>query len=223
MFNEALFSCHVLIVLIFSLGCLKIGKKALVAFIALQAFLANLFVLKQIDLFKFTVTATDVFTVGSLFSFNLLQEYFGKDEAKNTIKITFVLLLFATVMGQLHLFYAPSVLDTMQPHYHGLLSIMPRLAISSFLIFFLCQYLDMRIFSFLKKRAKGLSFSSRTFLSMSISQFFDTLLFSFFALYGVVSHIWHIVFISYAIKLVVISFNSLFCRFSKRFLPQEAL
>lgn len=223
MLNEVLFFLHIVIVLIFSLTCLKIGKKALVAFIALQAFLANLFVLKQIALFGFIVTATDVFTVGSLFSFNLLQEYFGKEEAKKTITVTFVLLLFATLMSQLHLFYAPSAVDTTHAHYEGLLSFMPRLAVSSFLIFFFCQYVDMKIFSFLKTRAKGLSFSYRALLSMGISQFFDTLLFSFIALYGVVAHIWHVVLISYMIKLLVISFNSLFCRFSKRLLPAGAL
>lgn len=223
MINEILFLFHVLLVLGFSFVALKMGKKALIAMIAIQAFLANFFVLKQIDLFGLTVTATDVFTVGSIFSFNLLQEYFGKELAKKAMTITFFLLLFITVMSQLHLFYAPSGEDGTQIHYESLLSLMPRLAICSFSVFFFSQYLDMKIFAYLKKSSKRLSFSTRSFISMSISQFADTVLFTYLALFSIAPHLLHIILISYVIKLIIISFNSIFSRLSKRFIPIEAL
>lgn len=223
MINEVLFLIHVFLVLSFSFAALKLGKKALIAMIAIQAFLANFFVLKQIDLFGLTVTATDVFTIGSIFSFNLLQEYFGKEIAKKAMAISFFVLLFVTLMSQLHLNYAASSLDSTQIHYQNLLSLMPRLAICSFSVFFFSQYVDMKLFSYLKETFTSFSFGLRSFISMSVSQFIDTVLFTFLALNGLASYPWHIILISYVIKLTIISLNSVFSKLSKRFIPKEAL
>ena len=212
--NEGIFLVHATLVLAFSLFSLKMGKNALVGFIVIQAFLANFFIQKQIVWFGFTVTCTDVFSIGSLFSFNLLQEYFGKEEAKKAIKITFFLLFFSALMSQIHLFYTPSVQDYSQEHYQKILGIIPRIFFISISVFFFSQYADMQIFTFLKKKKPKLSFASRSFISMAISQLLDTALFTYLALYDVVSSLFHVLVVSYFIKLSIISFNSLFSKYS---------
>ena len=62
--NELIFLFHILLVLSFVLGALRLGKNALLSLLALQAILANLFVVKQISLFGFAVTCSDVFAIG---------------------------------------------------------------------------------------------------------------------------------------------------------------
>lgn len=219
--NEALFLFHVIVILFFSFFALKMGKRALIAFIVIQAFLANFFVLKQIEWFGLTITCTDVFSIGSIFSFNLLQEYFGKKEGKKAIKISFFLLFFTALMSQIHLWYAPSPFDQSQEYYENLLGMIPRLFLASFSVFFFSQFLDMQIFSYCKKIFPKLSFGLRSFVSMTVSQFVDTALFAYLALSGILENIWHVILVGYLIKLLVISFNCFFSGFSKRFIPKE--
>lgn len=211
--NEVFFFLHVCIVLVFCFISLKLGKKTLVALMAILAILANLFVQKQIQLFGLTITCTDVFSIGAMFSFNLLQEFFGQKEGKQAIKTTFFILFFFAVMSKVHMVYQPSPIDTAQVHYEALLEIMPRIFLASFAVFFLSQWVDLRIFSLLKAKFSNLSFAQRSFISMSISQFTDTVLFTYLALYGVLSNLWHVILVSYLIKVSIISFNSIFSKF----------
>ena len=59
--------------------------------------------IKQIDLFGFSVTCSDVFAIGGILSLNLLQEYFGKEAASRAVKVSLLALLFFAVMSQVHL------------------------------------------------------------------------------------------------------------------------
>ena len=58
--NEALFFVQVIVVMLFALIALRIGKEALTVWVVLQALLANLFVMKQMSFFGFEVTCSDV-------------------------------------------------------------------------------------------------------------------------------------------------------------------
>lgn len=92
--NELFLLIHTLIISIAALIALKLGKHCLIAFIAAQSILANLFVVKQITLFGFNGTASDAFMIGSIFGLHLLQEYYGTKEAQNSVKISFFCLFF---------------------------------------------------------------------------------------------------------------------------------
>ena len=59
-----------------------------------QALIANLFVLKQIHLFGMEVTASDGYAIGSLLGLNVLQEFYGKKEAKQATCICFFFMTF---------------------------------------------------------------------------------------------------------------------------------
>lgn len=95
MFNFLLFLLSCALVAGFSWYFCIQGKGALTTWIALVSLMANLFVLKQIDLFGFNATASDVFAVGSLLGLNLLQEKFGREAAQRAIWVSFsALILF---------------------------------------------------------------------------------------------------------------------------------
>lgn len=206
--NEILFFIQTFLIIAFGLATLRLGKGALITWVSIQALLANLFVLKQIDLFGFHVTASDAFVIGSLLGLNLLQEFFSRDEALKATYICFFFLLFFTVISQLHLLYTPSAHDFAQESFATLLTPSPRLFVASMGVFFLVQQLDVRIFSFLKGFS-GLSFPVRAGLSLVVSQFIDTVLFSFAGLYGIVGSITDIIVVSFLIKtLVILCFTS---------------
>jgi queuosine precursor transporter len=202
--NEIIFFTQIIVILAFSLGALKLGKGALITWVAILALIANLFVLKQITLFGFEVTASDAFAIGSLLGLNFLQEYYGQKEATQASWICLFFMLFFVVVSQLHLFYQPSPYDDVQSAYQKILTPAPRLLAASMGVFFVVQQIDIRIFSFLKHRFCNLSFPARTGITLVVSQFLDTFLFSFVGLYGLVFSVLDIIIVSYAVKLIAI-------------------
>lgn len=202
--NEILFFTQTLIIIGFAIGALKLGKSALTTWVAVQALIANLFVLKQINLFGFNVTASDAYIIGSLLGLNFLQEYFSQDDAKKATWICFFFMLFFAVVSQVHLLYQPSLHDRTQTSFVSILSQSPRLIFASMFVFFVVQQIDIRFFAFLKNMFPQLNFTTRTSISLVVSQFLDTVLFSFVGMYGLVASITDVILISFAVKLVVI-------------------
>jgi len=214
--NELYFLLHSLIIGTAALISLRLGQQALIAFVVLCSILANLFVLKQIILFGFDATCSDAYTVGAVFGLNLLQEYFGRPITQTTIWISSFLLIFYTIVCQLHLLYIPSVYDTMQEHYLPILQFMPRIAIASFIVSFLVQQCDSFLYGILKNYFNGRFLTIRNYISIGVCQLFDTILFSFLGLYGLVHNIWHIIFVSYCVKLMAMLLTTPFVMMSKK-------
>lgn len=202
--NELIFFTQILVIVIFALGALKLGKNALTAWVATQALIANLFVLKQMTLFGYNVTTSDAFAIGSLLGLNFLQEHYSKEDAKKATWICFFFMLFFAIASQLHLLYQPSSFDTTQAAYAQLLSPAPRLLFASMGVFFLVQQIDIRFFAFLKHNFPGLGFPISASIALIVSQFLDTFLFSFAGLYGMVISVLDVIVISFAVKLMVI-------------------
>lgn len=213
--NEVLFLFQTFVIVGFALGAYKLGKEALVAWVTIQALLANLFVLKQITLLGLNVTASDAFAIGSLLGLNFLQEYFGRDTANKATWICFFFMTFFVVASQIHLFFQPSTYDTTQHAYTILLSPSPRLFIASLSVFFIVQQFDIRLFSMLKNSHPHAAFAWRAGLSLVASQLLDTCLFSLAGLYGIVASIVDIIIISFLVKLVVIACYSTIVKWAK--------
>lgn len=201
--NECIFLVHLALASLFVWPFLKLNKEGLTCWIGLQSVLANLFVLKQITLFGFTVTCSDVYAVGCALGLNLLQEYYGKEAAKRAIWISFFLLVFFVVMSWMQLLYVPSDLDYAHPAYNILLQSTPRLVAASIGTFFVVQWVDLQFFNFLKRRFSHLSLTARNIASLSVSQAIDTLLFTIFGLWGLVSDLAAVFIVSYLVKLAV--------------------
>jgi hypothetical protein len=215
--NEILFFAHVFLVAVSSLLALRYGKSGLIALIALEAVLANVFVVKQVVLFGLHVTCSDVFIVGSLLSLNLLQEFYGKEEAQKGTKVSFFAMFFFLAMSKVHLLYAPSLFDSTQNSFLTIFSSTPRLIVASMVVFFIAQFVDVRLFGFLKKRWSHWSLGVRMGISLVVSQTLDTVLFSFLGLYGAVASVENIIVMSLLIKAVAIACSVPFVSLSRRF------
>lgn len=213
--NELLFFTQTFLIIAFAFGAFKLGKAALTAWIAIQALIANLFVLKQISLFGFHVTASDAFAIGSLLGLNFLQEFFDKKEAQKATWICFFFMLFFVLVSQLHLLYSPSPYDTSQVAFRTILSPSPRLLLASMAVFFVVQQIDILFFAFLKNALPHVNFAFRTALALIVSQFLDTVLFSFAGMYGIVASITDVILVSFTIKLIVIFCFTSFMRLAK--------
>ncbi|NGX47890.1 MAG: hypothetical protein K1000chlam3_01275 [Chlamydiae bacterium] len=221
--NELTFLIQILFIFLFSYGAFRLGKGALITAVCVQAILANFFVLKQISLFGFTVTCSDAFAIGSMLCINLLREYFGKEESKKALGICFFFMAFFVIMSQIHLRFAPSFHDTAHFSYAELLTPAPRLLLASVFVFFFTQHFDIRCFGWLSKLLPRTSFPVRSSLSLTLSQFLDTILFSFFGLYGLVANLFDIIFVSFLLKVLVILTIGPLMTLYKKLQPNESI
>jgi queuosine precursor transporter len=202
--NELLFIFHSAGIALGALGMYLLGPAALTAYVAVQAVLANLFVVKQMSLFGFNATCADAFAVGTTLALNLLQEYYGKEYARRALVSAFCMLIFYMLTVQLHLAYQPSTYDFAHEHYAVLLAPMPRIIIASFIAYLVAQIVDYTLYGFFKKILQGAHLTLRNSASLAISQLVDTILFGLLGLYGVVGAVWQIIMVSYVVKLAAI-------------------
>ncbi|MBX9923455.1 MAG: queuosine precursor transporter [Rhabdochlamydiaceae bacterium] len=203
--NEYIFLIHIVTILLFTLLSLRLGMTALGTWVCIQALCANIFVLKQVELFGFQVTCSDVFAIGSLLGLNLIQEHYGSSDAQKIISHCFYFLLFFAVLSQIHLFYIPSSYDTTQKAYETLLAPAPRLLFASLLTFFLTQRVDLYLFKKLKTYLPNYGFALRTFFSLMASQLLDTIFFTLIGLYGLVHSLFDMILLSFLIKAFIIT------------------
>lgn len=221
--NEWLFALHITSIFFFTLAALKLGKEALCTWICLQALLANLFVLKQIMLFGFHVTASDVFAVGGILGLNLMQEFYGKKGAqKATIACLYSLLLFAA-LSKIHLLYTPSLIDVTHLSYEKILDPAPRLFLASLIVFFIVQKIDIALFSKLKSSMNKSPFAIRNMISLCSSQLLDTVLFTFIGLYGIVFSLADVILVSFLTKLTIIAFLTPASLLAKKWITPKEL
>jgi len=218
--NELLFIVQSILLALITLFALYCGKQTVITVIALQAVLANFFVTKQITLIGFTATAADPFIIGCALSLNILQEYFDKKAAVQAVWNTFFALIFYTLFSQIHLCYLPAATDTMNPHFCALLECMPRITFASLAVYFFVSRIDILLYAWLKKILPTSSLVTRNYMTLATTQLVDTILFSFLGLYGLVSNLWHIIFISYLIKCISIVISTPFIQLSRKIIPQ---
>jgi len=216
MTNELIFLLQAAIVGLTTLGALALGREALVTLICVQCLLANLFVLKQTMLFGLNATCSDAFTIGATLGLNVLQEYFGKAIARKAIWINFFVLVSYALFSRIQLAYLPSATDTMQAVYLPVFSVMPRIVIASFSVYLIAQTVDYFVYGLLKNSPRRMPLLVRNYASMLVSQLVDTILFSFFGLYGLIDNLWQVIVISYVIKVFSIFLQTPFISLTRR-------
>ncbi len=214
MCNEILFFIHIFVCVGLVLYASKKTKNGLIALIILQAVFANLFVVKQISLFGFSVTCSDVFAIGGILGLNLFQEKYGKDEAKSVVKGSFLALVFFMVMSKIHLMYSPLSSDTTHVAFEQILSHTVRISLASICVYWIVQKIDIQLFAFLKTLFRSLPL--RVGISLVLTQFLDTFLFSLIGLYGIVDSLFDVILISFLVKCIIIFCCTLFTQFARR-------
>ena len=214
--NHIIFIIHSALISGLTIFFGRMGKSALTSYVSLLFVLANIFVIKQMNLCGYAVTCADAYIIGVSFGINLLQEVWGKKVAQKAILISFLCSLFYLIMGYFHLWYIPAPHDTSHAHFVYLLTNTLRIIIASFISYLIVQYADTILYAFMKKRLNGKYFVLRNYLSMFSSQLFDTIIFSFLGLYGIVHNITHIMIVSYGIKVVAILLSTPFIYYAKQ-------
>lgn len=218
MINELIFTIHVCAISISTLLFGKLGKSALIAYISLLFVVANIFVIKQITLFGWSVTSADAFIVGISFGINLLQEFYGKESARSAIWISFACSIFYMIISQCVLAYIPAQFDDSHAQFAHIMTYTIRITTASFAAYLITQFSDMQLYGYIKRITNGKYFVLRNYFALCTSQLIDTILFSFLGLYGIVDNVFHIIIVSYLIKIIAIAMTTPFLMMAKKVL-----
>ncbi|QOT00164.1 queuosine precursor transporter [Brevibacterium sp. JNUCC-42] len=183
------------------------GKVGLYAWIGFATVLANIQVVKVVDLFGFAMTLGNTMYATTYLCSDLLNEKYGQEQAKKAVWFGFFTLIATTIIMQMALNFVPHPDAVEQQGALALIfGLMPRLAIASLTSYVISQFLDVRIYTFLKKVCpKRNQLWIRNNGSTLISQLVDTVIFCSIAFLGFLPmDMWFDILITtYLIKFVV--------------------
>jgi uncharacterized integral membrane protein (TIGR00697 family) len=190
--------------------CYKLfGRKGLYAWIGFATVLANIQVTKTIVLLGIVMTLGNTIYTSIYMATDLLNEKYGKKAAQQAVWFGFFSLLASTIMMQMALAFTPQddpFAREAQQAMGTIFGLMPRLAAGSLCAYFISQFLDVRVYSYLKtKFASYNQLWIRTNGSTALSQLVDSLVFCTIAFAGLYSlDVWLQILIStYLFKFVI--------------------
>lgn len=146
------------IVAVFSMLLLSkkmFGKSGIIAWIAIATILANIFTTKSITLFGIISPAGSVM-FGSIFlATDILNETYGKKEAKKGVLVGLFADAALIIGGQICRIYIPAVSDYADPSIQVIFALSLRITIASAVMFFVSNWADVLLYSYIGKLTKG--------------------------------------------------------------------
>lgn len=182
------------------------GKTGLYAWIGFATVLANIQVAKTIPMLGLVMTLGNTIYTTIYMCTDLLNEKYGSKDAKKAVWFGFFSLIASTVMMQMALYFVPASEDFAQQPLEALFGFLPRVAAASLVAYFCSQFLDVRIYSRLKRHfSRYNQLWIRTNGSTVFSQMVDSLIFCTIAFAGEYSFgVWlQILVTTYLFKFVI--------------------
>ncbi len=188
--SEVLSVCFLMILYIAILFLLKFfSKEGLYLYNILAVIIANIQVLKLTSFWLISepVALGTLLFATTFLATDILNEHFGIEAAKEGIKLSFAAQIIMTILMTVTISY-PSiggitglsndnrVIDSVQAGLYSLFAPSARILLASLLAYYISQWVDIRIFSYLKRLKSLLWFRSN--LSTLFAGLVDNILFS---------------------------------------------
>ncbi|WP_110112303.1 queuosine precursor transporter [Bacillus sp. CGMCC 1.16541] len=221
MFNEVLWLVFAIVNFTLLLVIYRFsGKAGLFVWLGFSTVVANLQVVKTIEIFGLTATLGNIMYGTAFFVTDLLNEKYGKEEARKAVWLGFFTLISMTIIMQFVLAFEPASIDIAQGSLETIFGLLPRIALGSLLAYMISQHLDVYLFTqFKKKFPRPSQLWIRNNGSTLISQLVDTLVFTSIAFIGVYPFsVWIQIFITtYVIKMIVAIIDTPFIYLARSF------
>lgn len=132
-----------------------LGKEGLIGWMGIASILANLLIIKSVDLLGISSTLGNVLFASNFLATDMLTENYGYGEAKKGIKFGISAVLIFMIITQVALIYVPNSEDIAQKSYELLFGFVPRISIASVSLFALSNIIDIRLYEYLRKKTNG--------------------------------------------------------------------
>lgn len=186
------------------------GEKGLITFSAIATIAANIEVLILVHAFGMEQTLGNILFASTFLVTDILSEIAGKKKAQTAVNVGIATSITFILISQSWLLYSPAESDFAFESIKTIFSNTPRLMLASLLVYAITQKFDVwayhKIWAFTERKfhdkKKGLWIRNNG--STLMSQFFNTLLYTFAAFAGTydISTVFSIVFSSYVIFIV---------------------
>jgi len=194
------------------------GKTGLYVFSGISIILANIQVLKTIQLFGLVATLGNIIYGASFLVTDILSEIYGKKDSKKAIMIGFFCALTSMVIMWLCVQFVPDVSDFAQGAISTIFTIMPRIVLASLTAYLLSNYHDVWAFHFWKKKTNSKWLWFRNNASTIVSQLIDSVIFCFIAFLGVFPYavFIQILITTYLFKVITAMVDTPFIYWAKK-------
>ncbi|MBI9088383.1 MAG: queuosine precursor transporter [Desulfobacterium sp.] len=202
------------------------GKTGLYAWVPIAAIVANIQVVKLVELVGVTATLGNIVYASSFLVTDILSEIYGKNAAKKAVHIGLFSLVAMTVLMNMALYFAPAPDDFAQESLKNIFSFMPRVAGASLIAYFISQSHDVWAYDFWKKRFPSAKLLwLRNNASTMVSQLIDSSVFTLLAFWGVfpATALFEIFWTTYLLKWVVGAADTPFIYLARHWFAQHKI
>ncbi|EOD8715625.1 queuosine precursor transporter [Staphylococcus aureus] len=201
------------------------GKQGLIAWVAIGTIIANIQVIKTVEIFGISATLGNVMFASIYLATDILNDIYGRRVAKRAVWLGFSSTLIMIIVMQLSLHFIPAPEDMApedmaQKALHAIFDVVPRIALGSIVAYIIGQHIDVFIFSLIKKVfSSDKTFFIRAYGSTFLSLIIDTAIFVAIAFIGSLpgTVVFEIFITTYVLKLASTVFNVPFGYIAKSF------
>lgn len=163
------------------------GKEGLIGYMAIATILAEIGVVKSINVLGLSATLGNVLFASNFLVTDILTECYGEKEAKKGIKYAvFSVILFIIIMQGMLLF-VPNELDFAQDSMQTIFGLIPRISIASIIMLTISNFADVRLYSWLKEKTNGKYMWLRNNICTILCNGLENFIFTFLCFTGIYS------------------------------------
>lgn len=157
------------------------GKEGVFVWIGIASILANIQVSKCINIFGISGTLGNVMFASNFLATDILSECYGEKEARKGVYIGLFSVIVYLICMQLSIVFIPNEIDEVNSAMKTLFGFAPRICISSLIMFFIANLVDVKLYNYLKKKCKNKKLWFRNNISTIICNCLENFGFVFLA------------------------------------------
>ena len=163
-----------------------LGKEGLIGWIGVASILANLLLIKSVDLLGISATLGNVLFASNFLATDILTENYSYKDAQKGVKFGVLAVATFILITQIALLYIPNKEDVAQESFELLFGFVPRISIASISMFALSNIIDIKFYEYLRQKSKGKKMWLRNNLCTIICNGGENFLFYLIAFLGVI-------------------------------------
>lgn len=159
-------------------------KEGLYVWISGALIIANILVAKNINILGLQATLGNILFASTFLATDILSEKYSTKESRKAVNIGIVSVILFTVATQFSLLFKPNELDLVNSSLKNIFALNLRISISSILMCYLSNLLDIYLFEKIKKKIPN-KLWLRNNTATIISNCLENYLFTIFAFIGI--------------------------------------
>lgn len=184
--NEILMLIGIIVVFSLLLITKKLfGKEGLICWIGVATILAEIGVTKSVNILGLSATLGNIMFASNFLATDILVECHSEKDAKKSLKTGIWFLLIFLFITQGMIIFKPNELDFANDSMKTLFGIVPRISFASILMLTIANFVDIKLYSFLKKKMNDKHLWIRNNVSTILCNGLENFFFTFIAFVGI--------------------------------------